>query len=629
MDSLKEFLETSTIHGLAYTSTAPSKLSKGFWFLVVIAGFSSAFYLINDSYNDWQASPIATSISTHPISMLEFPLVTICPPEGSNTALNYDLVRAQNITLTERDRDALANETTHFLIDQPSRDFVHFARSLMNEENILEIFERKPTFAYPLAYNDKDDKKSSFEIWSSKLNGSYKTPGFGENHSCNETAHSVHFVLQLPLVGMKEADDAVLDIRIETKANVGWNVQYREGVKYYIFSTTKKSWQDAENFCMEKGGHLASVKNIMDRVELDTGTLSSKTWIGGTDRAKEDVWVWPDGTPLGERVCSTIDVEKGDLFEPCNRWADKYPKGGEAQNCLSVIRGSWYSDDCSEKKPFACQIDPSHMSGNENQTLKLGDVDFVTIELWLQKRVDSKTETCDTSTALPGFSFIWTTRNSRRSSSQIFDVSKVAEKAFGQSKVHAIQMYLNVVSKRVRYNIVRRSKQYNMTNTEIWDMVKSWKREVIRKKLVTCASNVVRSVYLSELFIRLEEKIPTNRSKVTYKETNDDLILAFDIFSYMIFCQHEAMELQIFFETLMMTGNTQSVLQAVMNNVKLDFEEESIDKAEQHIFNELSKLLDLKLTQILMTMYDPKSIEMALKSNDKALAKKMAVHCLR
>ena len=75
-------------------------------------GFSTAFYLINDSYVDWQASPIATSISTHPISELEFPTVTVCPPENSNTALNYDLMRAINITLTDKDRQALINLTS-------------------------------------------------------------------------------------------------------------------------------------------------------------------------------------------------------------------------------------------------------------------------------------------------------------------------------------------------------------------------------------------------------------------------------------------------------------------------------------------------------------------------------------
>ena len=143
MDIFREFLDTSTIHGLAYISSAPSKLSKIFWFLIVVTGFSCAFYFINSSYEDWQATPIATSISTHLISELEFPTVTVCPPENSNTALNYDLVRAQNITLTERDRESLVNATKHFLIDKPSQDFVHLARPLLNEENILDMFEKK------------------------------------------------------------------------------------------------------------------------------------------------------------------------------------------------------------------------------------------------------------------------------------------------------------------------------------------------------------------------------------------------------------------------------------------------------------------------------------------------------
>ena len=150
MESLKEFLESSTIHGLAYISSAPSLLSKAFWFLIVVTGFSLAFCLINSSYTDWQASPIATSITTHPISELDFPTITVCPPEGSNTALNYDLARARNITLSVRDREALINLTKAMLIDKESSDFVLLARSLVDEENILELFENKPGLTFPL-----------------------------------------------------------------------------------------------------------------------------------------------------------------------------------------------------------------------------------------------------------------------------------------------------------------------------------------------------------------------------------------------------------------------------------------------------------------------------------------------
>ena len=88
MDSLKEFLESSTIHGLVYISSARNKTSKVLWLLVVLAGFSVAGYLITSSLQDWEKSPISTTITTHPIREAPFPRVAVCPPKGTNTALN-------------------------------------------------------------------------------------------------------------------------------------------------------------------------------------------------------------------------------------------------------------------------------------------------------------------------------------------------------------------------------------------------------------------------------------------------------------------------------------------------------------------------------------------------------------
>ena len=170
MDSLKEFLEQSTIHGLVYISSAPSKFSKAFWFLIVLTGFSCAAYLINSSYADWQASPIATAISTHPISEVDFPTVTICPPDGSNTVLNYDLARARNITLREKDRQALINLTKEIFVVEPSFDFAELTEALLNEENILKLFANKPRYTYPLPFWNtySDGLDSKFEIWTSQ-----------------------------------------------------------------------------------------------------------------------------------------------------------------------------------------------------------------------------------------------------------------------------------------------------------------------------------------------------------------------------------------------------------------------------------------------------------------------------
>ena len=126
MEVLREFLESSTIHGLSYISTAKvstlnnpdryifdyslisqSTFAKLAWVLIVILGFLGAGFLINKSYSGWQESPISTSISTHPIADLDLPTVTVCPPKGSRTALYYDLMKADNNSLTEENREEL------------------------------------------------------------------------------------------------------------------------------------------------------------------------------------------------------------------------------------------------------------------------------------------------------------------------------------------------------------------------------------------------------------------------------------------------------------------------------------------------------------------------------------------
>ena len=108
MEKLKKlflnFLETSTIHGLQYISTESLKVSRLLWTTFVIFGFSIAIYLISDSINSWEESPVSTSLDTNPISQVKFPEVTVCPPRGSNTALNYYIKLIKELGLSKAER---------------------------------------------------------------------------------------------------------------------------------------------------------------------------------------------------------------------------------------------------------------------------------------------------------------------------------------------------------------------------------------------------------------------------------------------------------------------------------------------------------------------------------------------
>ena len=113
-----EFLENSTIHGLVHISTAKTRKARFAWLVIVVCCFAFAIHEITSALKAWQESPVSTTITTHPITELQFPAVTVCPPRGSNTALNQALEKVKDVNFTETDRQEMLNMSREvFLFD--------------------------------------------------------------------------------------------------------------------------------------------------------------------------------------------------------------------------------------------------------------------------------------------------------------------------------------------------------------------------------------------------------------------------------------------------------------------------------------------------------------------------------
>ena len=112
METLNEFLESSSIHGLSYIRGAKSQLARTIWILVVLAGFSVAGKVIYDSFQSWDESAVVSSVKTKPITQMKFPQVTVCPPQNSNTALNSDFTALESKSL---DNETRTNITELFI----------------------------------------------------------------------------------------------------------------------------------------------------------------------------------------------------------------------------------------------------------------------------------------------------------------------------------------------------------------------------------------------------------------------------------------------------------------------------------------------------------------------------------
>ena len=123
MEGVRAFLETSTIHGLAYISTT-RRFIRFFWILNVLIGFTGAGVIIYQSFKGWSESPVRTTTETQPIDKLTFPKLTVCPPKHTYTDLNYDLMMTENMTLDNDTRTALANLATELLYDNLHKEIL-------------------------------------------------------------------------------------------------------------------------------------------------------------------------------------------------------------------------------------------------------------------------------------------------------------------------------------------------------------------------------------------------------------------------------------------------------------------------------------------------------------------------
>ena len=116
MGVVRAFLESSTIHGLAYIPTT-RRYVRLLWILVVISGFTTAGFIIYASFQGWSENPVKTTIETLPIAKFTLPKVTVCPPKHTYTDLNYDLIMTENMTLDDETSKELTNYAQELLYD--------------------------------------------------------------------------------------------------------------------------------------------------------------------------------------------------------------------------------------------------------------------------------------------------------------------------------------------------------------------------------------------------------------------------------------------------------------------------------------------------------------------------------
>lgn len=125
----------------------------------------------------------------------------------------------------------------------------------------------------------------------------------------------------------------------------------------FDFVAQKRSWEAAEQNCITRGGHLASIHSMAENKAIQELCDPHECWIGFNDLENEGTWVWTDrsevdfskfeggvapwnpGEPNGHNT--TGDPTDGAYMYTSNRWA---------------VPGSWDDDNVIKLRPYVCKV---------------------------------------------------------------------------------------------------------------------------------------------------------------------------------------------------------------------------------------------------------------------------------
>ena len=210
MEEVRTYLESSTIHGLAYIATSRPHFVRIIWLLIVIAGFTGAGVIIYQSFQSWDESPVKTTIETRPITELKFPKVTVCPPKNTYTDLNYDLIMTENMTLDSKIRSELTNYSVELLYDQL------YATVMLKYDKIVE---KDRYFNWYHGYSEiKLPSAQDFgnTIDYASMNGTIFSQYFGDKFSVNNVETAFDYDIYVyTLESVKDNPNATLHYIVE------------------------------------------------------------------------------------------------------------------------------------------------------------------------------------------------------------------------------------------------------------------------------------------------------------------------------------------------------------------------------------------------------------------------------
>ena len=257
---MKEFLECSTIHGLYYIA-GNRQLVRLLWICVVIAGFTGSFILIHQSFSSWSDSPISTTIETLPISELEFPNVTVCPPKNSFTSLNPDLVMARNINFDEEKRTSLSDSVVQALYDasfnSKYKEFIDYRQDQYIDwyTGISSVRDLPRELENPM--------QKQYILKTTAINGIFSTPYFRQSLDEHMFEFDIENIVYIYVpANMSINNSLIIDIDMDISEKMEMDISEAWADHIFIYIHIENSSKNSGEYLGWDDGEYLSVEHV-------------------------------------------------------------------------------------------------------------------------------------------------------------------------------------------------------------------------------------------------------------------------------------------------------------------------------------------------------------------------------
>jgi hypothetical protein len=116
----------------------------------------------------------------------------------------------------------------------------------------------------------------------------------------------------------------------------------------YMSCVDAASFDEAAAACAQNGMKLTRIDSEQENETVWSIALDDYVWLGGSNRADQTIWVWPDGVPFLSNGAAVGDTYES--FEPGQ------PADSPDYRCAEMDANGWWSNwYCDEPQSYVCE----------------------------------------------------------------------------------------------------------------------------------------------------------------------------------------------------------------------------------------------------------------------------------